>query len=171
MGPPRQRLAAHAAGEALHMEDQARHPHHQVRAADLLHATRALHPEDPLVVDAAVELEVAYKTRSRQHRAARRAREALLVVTPLGDSHHVLVGDRAAAADADRLQEVGLRLNGNGRLCRGTGKETYGDSRLRPTVVRSCALRLSRSCSLQLRKLAQLLLRSRDKGRFRARGA
>lgn len=113
VGAPRQRLAAHATREALHVEDQAGHPHHQVRAADLLHATRALHPEDPLVVGAAVEFEVAYEARMRQHRAAGRAGEALLVVIPLGDSHHVLVGDGAAAAGADRLQEAGLCLHGN----------------------------------------------------------
>lgn len=134
MGAPRQRLAAHAAREALHVEDQTRHPHHQVRAADLLHATRALHPEDPLVVGTAVQLEVAYEARVRQHRAARRAREALLVVIPLGDSHHVLVGDGAAAAGADRLQEAGLRLHGNGRLCRRKRNETGTKPTLRSTV-------------------------------------
>lgn len=118
VGASRQRLAAHATREALHVEDQAGHrPHHQIRAADLLHASRALHPEDPLVVGTAVELEVAYEARVRQHRAACRAREALLVIIPLGDSHHVLVGDGAAAAGADRLEEAGLRLDGNGRLC------------------------------------------------------
>lgn len=117
MGAPRQRLAAHATREALHVEDQAGHPHHQVRAADLLHAPRAFHPKDPLVVGTAVEFVVAYETRVRQHRAAGRAREALFVVMLVDDFHHVLVGDDAAAANAYHLQEAGLRLHGDGRLC------------------------------------------------------
>jgi len=118
VGASRQRLAAHTACEALHVEDQAGHrPHYQIRAADLLHASRALHPEDPLVIGTAVELEVTYEARVRQHRAACRAREALLVIIPLGDSHHVLVGDGASAAGADRLEKTGFRLHGNGRLC------------------------------------------------------
>lgn len=118
VGASRQRLAAHAAREAFHVEDQAGHrPHHQIRAADLLHASRALRPEDPLVVRTAVELEVAIEARVRQHRAARRTREAVLVVIPIGDSHHVLVNDDTAAGGADRLEEAGLRLHGNGWLC------------------------------------------------------
>lgn len=129
MGAPRQRLAAHATREALHVEDQARHwPHHQVRVADLLQASRALHPEDPLVIGAAVKLEVAYEARMRQHRAARRAREALLVIISLGDSHHVLVGDGASATGADRLQKTGLRLHGNGRLCGTNGALFINDN-------------------------------------------
>jgi len=104
MSAPRQRLAAHATRETLHVEDQAGHrPHHQVRCADLLQASRALHPEDPLVVGATVKLEVAYEARMRQHRATCCARQALLVVDPVGDSHHVFVGDGAAAAGADRF--------------------------------------------------------------------
>lgn len=122
---PWQRLSAHATREAFHVEDQAGYrPHYQIRAADLLHASRALHPEDPLVIGTAVELEVAYKTRVRQHSATRRARETLLVIIPLGDSHHVLVGDGAAAAGADRLKEAGLRLHGNGWFC-GNKRPTY----------------------------------------------
>lgn len=64
MRASRQRLAAHAARETLHVENQAGHgSHHQVRAADLLQASRAFHPEDPLVVGATVRLEVAYEAR------------------------------------------------------------------------------------------------------------
>jgi len=115
---PWQRLSAHATRETFHVEDQAGYrPHHQIRAADLLHASRALHSEDPLVIGTAVELEITYETRVRQHRATCRARETLLVIIPLGDSHHVLVGDGAAAASADRLKEARLRFYGNGWLC------------------------------------------------------
>lgn len=128
MCAPRQWLAAHATRKALHVKDQAGHrPHHQLRAADLHHASRALYPEDFLVIGTAVELEVAYETRVRQHRAAGRAREAIFVIIPLGDPHHILVGDGAATVGADRLQKTGLRLHRNGRFCGINGDRHYRD--------------------------------------------
>lgn len=122
MGAPRQQLAAHATHKAVHVEDQAGHrPHHQVRVADRVHASRALHPEDFIVVGTAVVLEVAYEARVLQRVVAYRAPETIFVVVPLADSHHKLLGDDAPANGANRVQ-AGLRLHGNGRLCATNGR-------------------------------------------------
>lgn len=99
-----QRLAAHAAGETFHVEDQAGNSHDHLAAADPLHASGALNAKDPLVIGSTVKLEVTYETGLRQRRGACRTGEALLVIVSFHYSHHVLIRDRTPASSTDRFQ-------------------------------------------------------------------